>query len=325
MKNKFWFYLLIVLFVPALSLASEQYQQMQTLLKKMQKAAHSVNYEGTFVYGQKDQLSSMRLIHSVSNNEEKERLISMDGSGREVIRRGNTVTCILPDSRTVVVDKSRPVTQFPPVFPMSIKRLETHYSFKVIDGDQVAGRNTQKIMMIPKDNMRYGHHLWVDDETGLLLKTHLLNERAQKLEQFMFTQISFPDKIPASWLMPAVSGKEFNWYEADKAAPTDEEFKKTSTWAVEFLPKGFMPDMQRKHVMPSNAMPIEHMVFSDGLSSVSVFIEKGNNDKKDNLMGSSHVGAVHAHGRKMKDYHITVIGEVPLATIKMISQSVRQK
>lgn len=324
MKNKYLSYLYIALFIPGLSLAGEHYEQMQTFLKKMHTAAHTLNYEGTFVYGQDDQLSSMRIIHSASESEEKERLVSMDGSGREVIRNGDSVKCILPDTKSVVVEKSRPETQFPPAFPMSVDRISSHYEFKIIDGNKVAGRDTQQIMITPKDKLRYGHHLWIDKETGLLLKTHLLNEKSQKLEQFMFTQISFLDKIPNSWLMPAVSGRNFQWYQADEQQ-TEQDSNKPSSWQVTTLPKGFMPDMQRKHMMPSNSMPVEHMVFSDGLSSISVFIEKNKADTKDNLMGSSHMGAVHAHGRNMNGYHVTVVGEAPLAAIKMISQSVKPK
>jgi sigma-E factor negative regulatory protein RseB len=321
MKNKAAV-LTIILFLPLLAYASENYEQVQEWLKKMHTAAHTLNYEGTFVYGQKDQLSSMRIIHSASEKDEKERLVSMDGSGREVIRKGNSVTCILPDTQTVVVEKSRPSSQFPPMFPTSIDRLMPNYDFKLVDGSRVAGRKTLKIVITPKDNLRYGHSLWVDKKTGLLLKTHLLNENSRKLEQFMFTQINFVDEIPASWLMPAVSGKEFNWYEA--AEPEPDQVKKISDWEVLTLPKGFMPDMQSKHMAPKNSMPVEHMVFSDGLSSISVFIEKDMNEK-DNLVGSSRMGAVHAHGHKLDGYHVTVVGEAPLASIKMISKSVRRK
>lgn len=321
MKNKLTV-VIFATFLPLLAFATDHYQQVQSWLKKMHTAAHTLNYEGTFVYGQKEQLSSMRIIHSATESEEKERLVSMDGSGREVIRKGDSVTCILPDTKTVVVEKSRPATQFPPAFPMSIDRLTSNYDFKVIDGSQVAGRHTQKIIITPKDKMRYGHHLWVDKETGLLLKTYLLNERSRKLEQFMFTQINFFDKIPASWLMPAVSGKDFNWYEAQQPEAAVE--KKNSNWTVTSLPDGFVPDMQRKHMAPSNSMPVEHMVFSDGLSSISVFIEKDVNNK-DNLVGSSHMGAVHAHGHKLNGYHVTVVGEAPLKSIKMVSQSVKKK
>ncbi len=321
MKNKLSF-ILFALFVPLLAFAADHHDQVQEWLKKMHRAAHTLNYEGTFVYGQKDQMSSMRIIHSATENEEKERLVSMDGSGREVIRKGNSVTCILPDTQTVVVEKSRPNSQFPPMFPTSIEWLTANYKFKVVDGNRVADRQTQKIEITPKDNMRYGHHLWVDKETGLLLKTHLLNENAKKLEQFMFTQINFFDQIPASWLMPAVSAKDFNWYEAE--TPKTDNKKKNSTWEVGSLPKGFKADMQRKHMTPKNSMPVEHMVFTDGLSSISVFIEK-DNDNKDNLIGSSHMGAVHAHGHKVNGHHVTVVGEAPLISIKMISKSVTKK
>lgn len=321
MKNKASFFY-IILCLPLLAYANDHSAQVQDWLKKMHRAAHTLNYEGTFVYGQKDNLSSMRIIHSASEKEEKERLVSMDGSGREVIRKGNSVTCILPDTQTVVVEKSRPTSQFPPMFPTSIERLTPNYDFKIVDGSRVAGRQTQEIIITPKDNMRYGHHLWVDKETGLLLKTYLLNEKANKLEQFMFTQINFFDQIPPDWLMPAVSGKDFNWYEAEASKPGTARTQ--SDWEVSKLPKGFLPDLQKQHMTPQNGMPVEHMVFSDGLSSISVFIEKDMNSK-DNLVGSSHMGAVHAHGHKMDGYHVTVVGEAPLASIKMISQSVIKK
>ena len=158
MKSKTRFSLTL-LFLPLLAFASDQHALVQEWLKKMHTAAHTLNYEGTFVYGQKDQLSSMRIIHSANDKEEKERLVSMDGSGREVIRKGNSVTCILPDTQTVVVEKSRTDSQFPPMFPTTIERLTPNYDFKVMDRSRIAGRKTQKISITPKDDIRYGHHL----------------------------------------------------------------------------------------------------------------------------------------------------------------------
>jgi sigma-E factor negative regulatory protein RseB len=90
---------------------------VQPWLEKMHRAAHMLNYEGTFVYGQQDQLSSVRIIHSVSELGERERLVSMDGTGREIFRDGDRVTCIYPDSQSVMVEKSRPRASYPPTFP----------------------------------------------------------------------------------------------------------------------------------------------------------------------------------------------------------------
>jgi sigma-E factor negative regulatory protein RseB len=299
-------------------------EDVQAWLKKMHHAAHMINYDGTFVYGQHNQLSSMRIIHSVSGDGERERLISMDGTGREVIRDENTVTCILPDSQSVMVEKSRPDSDFPPTFPMEVGHLSKYYHLSLAGKGQVAGRTTQKILITPLDNLRYGHALWVDEKTGLVLKTHLLNEKGKPVEQFMFTQIKFMDKVPEKLLEPGIKGENFTWYEAKDTSQKMETGKK-SPWQVTELPPGFREDMKRMHRMPNSKMPVEHQVYSDGLASVSVFIEKITGDDKDNLYGSSHMGAVNAHGRKLNGYHVTVVGEVPQAAVMMIGESVKYK
>ena len=319
MKNKFVVFLFAVL-LPVGSIASTSVEEVQSWLEKMHRAAHMQNYEGTFVYGQNNQLSSMRIIHSATANGVRERLISMDGTGREVIRNGDTVTCILPDSNSVVVEKSRPATQFPPAFPMKVGQLSQYYSLRLDGKGEVAGQPTQKILIKPKDNLRYGHALWVHDNTGLLLKTYLLNEKGEPVEQFMFTQIKFVKTIPEILLKPSINSDKFTWYEnKENTKPTTN---KKIAWQVQKMPAGFKQDMQRKHKMSTIAMPVEHMVFSDGLASISVFIEKSKHDKS-NLVGGSRMGAVNAHGRAFKNYHVTVMGEVPHATVKMIGESIR--
>lgn len=91
------------------------------------------------------------------------------------------------------------------------------------------------------------------------------------------------------------------------------------------LPAGFEQDMTRIHQIPTSIMPVEHRIYSDGLASVSVFIEKNAEKGEDNLFGGSHMGAVNAHGRTLNGYHVTVVGEVPQATVKMIGESVRYR
>ena len=145
MINKF------VSFVVLISLTTCVYadhpnKDVEKWLEKMHNAAHMINYEGTFVYGQNNELSSMQIIHSVDESGEFERLISLDGSGREVIRSGNTVTCVLPDKESVVVDKSRPDAEFPPSFPSKIDQLEEYYHFQINGEGRVAGQKTKNIL-----------------------------------------------------------------------------------------------------------------------------------------------------------------------------------
>lgn len=289
-------------------------------LEKMHHAAHMINYDGTFVYDQNDELTSMQIIHSVDATGEFERLISLDGSGREVIRSGDSVTCILPDKKSVVVDKRRADEAFPPQFPLKIEQLSDYYNFHLNGEARVAGRVAKKLIIEPKDEYRYGHTLWIDSQTGLLLKDHLIGEKGNVVEQFMFTQINYPSKIGKDRFKSDVKKKKFVWYKA-KEPEIKNKTKQSMSWKVKQLPAGFVPGVARHHKMSMSAMPVEHLMFSDGLTSISVFVEKEMENSK-NLVGGSKMGAVNAYGRAVDQYHVTVVGEVPQATVKMVGDSV---
>lgn len=312
-------YSFLLLLISSASQADHPKDDIEKWLTKMHNAAHMINYDGTFVYGQNDELSSMQIIHSVDKNGEFERLISLDGSGREVIRSGDTVTCILPDKKSVVVDKSRPDSEFPPAFPLKVEQLSEFYNFHFSGEGRVAGHTAKKLVIKPKDKYRYGHELWIDAKTGLLLKDHLIGEQGKTVEQFMFTQINYPEKINKDRLLSDNKSKKFKWYEAKE--PELKNINQSMNWKVMETPPGFVPGIKRHHKMTMSAMPVEHFMYSDGLSSISVFVEKQMKKSK-NLMGGSTMGAVNAYGRAIGDYHVTVVGEVPHATVKMIGDSV---
>lgn len=309
----------VILILPATVLA-EDIDRIQRLLGKMQHAAHMVSYDGTFVYSQNSQLSAMRIIHSADKDGERERLVSLDSTGREVIRNRDGVTCILPDSNAVVVEKKRPPIQFPPPFPEKIDHLTAQYHFSLKGEEKVAGRLAYKLNIKPRDQFRYGHQLWIDKKTGLLLKTHLLNEQGQPVEQFMFTHIKYLKKVPEELLKPGVDSGKLTWYEATNDLDGDAKGNSKRIWKITRLPVGFKRDHQGWHATPMGNKPLEHLVFSDGLASISVFIEDQKGD--DNLMGGTRMGGVNAHGRSLNGYHVTAVGEVPEATVKMISESI---
>jgi len=304
--------------MPVLTWANDD-QNIEMWLQKMHHAAHMLNYTGRFVYQQDKQLSLMSIAHAVTKDGQREKLVSMDETGREVIRDGDRVTCILPDSRSVMVEKSSGKVEFPPVFPVSVDQLKGQYTFHIGSQDRIAGQQARKIVIMPTDKYRYGHRLWVDEKTGLLLKTQLLDESGKLLEQFMFTHIEFMKKVPDILLKPRATGKEYTWYEAqDSDEPVNKEHR--HAWLVQELPRGFVSDLTRYHHMAGNTS-VEHLMFSDGLASVSVFIEK-DKDKEPSFEGSTRMGAVNAYGRKLGDYHITTVGEVPRRTVRMIGESV---
>jgi sigma-E factor negative regulatory protein RseB len=172
----------------------------------------------------------------------------------------------------------------------------------------------------PRDIYRYGHNLWVDSETGLLLKDHLVGEKGNSVEQFMFTSVNYPKEISKEHFKQSENSKTYTWHKAKKM-PAGTDSSKSMDWKVVQTPPGFMPGMKRHQNITTSVMPVEHFIFSDGLASISVFVEKKMKNSK-NLIGSSTMGAVNAYGRLVGDYYVTVVGEVPHATVKMIGDSV---
>ncbi|HSS66086.1 MAG TPA: sigma-E factor regulatory protein RseB domain-containing protein, partial [Gammaproteobacteria bacterium] len=180
-------------------------------LEKMARAAQSLNYDGTFVYRNGDRMESMRIIHLATPAGERERMFSLTGAAREVLRDSEKVTCILPDNQSVVVKKSRPRSVTLRVFDPR-EGFARHYDLSSQPGERVAGRKTALIKVTPKDEYRYGYRLWLDRVTGLLLKSELVGDSGRALEQIVYTDIKLPATIPEELLEPAISGEGYTWY-----------------------------------------------------------------------------------------------------------------
>ena len=300
----------------------------QSWLERMHRAAKTQNYDGTFVYSRDNSMNAMRIIHAVDKGGVRERLVSLDGNGREVIRSSDSVICILPDRETVVVEKGQPKENFPPRFPMRVGRLAAYYEFDVNEqnNERVAGQTTAQITITPKDGFRYGYRLWVDRQTGLLLKSRLLDDHSKPVEQFMFTRIEYLNEVPEKLLQPGVDGKAFTWYEADDREQAVGD-RREQGWELTKTPPGFELDFHREHSFARSKQLTKHLVLTDGLASVSVFIEPHyeTEEVEENLMGGSRMGAINAYGRVLNGYHVTAVGEVPQAAVRMISESVNYK
>ncbi len=291
-------------------------------LEKMAAAAQNLNYDGTFVYRNGDRMESMRIIHLATPNGERERMFSLTGAAREVLRDNEKVTCILPDSQSVVVTKRRPRAVTLRVFDPR-EGFSRHYVLSSQPGERVAGRKTALIEVRPKDEYRYGYRLWLDRVTGLLLKSELVGDAGRALEQIVYTDIKMPATIPAELLQPAISGAGYTWY-SDNGSNTLPVAEMASGWFVGWQPDGF--EMSDRVFDPTSLsrMPIEHLVYTDGLASVSVFIERLSS-AAEGIEGHSNMGAMNAYGRVHGDYQITVVGEVPSITVERVADSVERR
>src|SRR3989344_7561131 len=247
-------------------------------LMKINQAARRLDYEGVFVYQHETHLEAMRIIHKVENGAARERLVSLNGAPREIIRDQREVTCYWPDKNSVMVEFRKADKQaFPAILPERIRDLDDYYAIRLGNVERITGRPAQLVIVKPVDQYRYGYHLWADKETGLLLKADLLDTQGRVLEQFMFTQINIGAKIPASALEPGVSRQGMVWHreEDDRpAAPTAQ------AWSAAKLPRGFRLSAHVARQTPMGKRPGEHRVSSDGLATVSVCVEKRARDGK---------------------------------------------
>ncbi len=295
----------------------------EAALRTMHEATRTLNYDGVFVYQRGDQLESMRLIHRFAEDTESERLISLSGPAREVIRNGALVTCLSADKHGAPPDKNPPRDIIGIGFSAPVEKLQSSYAFAIEGRDRVAGRDALVIAVTPHSPDRYGYRLWLDEQTKLLLKSAILDGAGLSLEQVQFTQLEVRDEIAADLLKPGIEGTAFNWRtdnEGDYDDPRDES-KLPPDWQASWLPRGFEFKESSLQKMEDKSGPISHLVYSDGLAMVSVFVETIADEKRA-LRGQSSRGAVNAFSRLDDMHQITVVGEVPLPTVKRIATSV---
>ena len=289
-------------------------------LGEMSSALRSLDYDGTFVYLHDGKLEAMRIVHQAGEYGEMERLVSLTGSPREVLRDDRVVTCIMADSKSVMVGQSHTRQPFP-VVPGDLDGLSHYYQLQEVGDDRMAGYLSRVISITPKDKFRYGYRFWIDASNYMLLKSDLTDVDGKAIEQVMFTRLNVGGGIPVAALQPSLTGDGYNWSRqgADSQNPAARTDK--PGWAVKRLPAGFeLTDFQHKRMRKDGAS-VEHLVFSDGLATMSVYVEKLQSDD-DAFQGLSSMGAMNAFGAVVEGYQVTVVGEVPPATVQMVASSV---
>lgn len=297
-------------------------QDPHQLLDRMVEAARTLSYDGTFVYRSGTVVESMRILHRHDERGERERLVSLDGVAREVIRDNDKVTCILPDTDEVLVGKRRlRGVNAGPLF--SAGEIPGQYRVALVGKDRVAGRKAARLAVRPLDDRRYGYELWVDLHSGLLLRSALISPAGEVLEELAYTSLTVPAEIPDDMLESSLSGPGIRRYDVSDQ-PTATEPGGTSAWQIGGLPKGFELRERVFGVIAQSDVPIEHLVYSDGLASLSVFIEKLAN-RAEAMEGPSRMGAVSAFGRMVGDHQVTVVGEVPMVTVETVGRAVQPR
>ena len=312
-----------LLFQATVVFADSASEKAQMLINEMSRASHDLNYDGVLVYRCANQMNTMRIIHKAGGEGEHERLVSLTGSAREVIRDGNTVRCFFPENKAVMVEKSHAGKLISSYLPDPIERIADHYHFEIATQDRVAGRNAWVVNIIPGDNLRYGYQLWVDQDTRLMLKSELKNSDGITLEQIMFTQLEVLEQIPDSLLKPTITGADYTWYETTAKSKMEVQ-NSDIRWIVTWMPDGFTMSEYGKQSMSMSQVPVDHMVFTDGLAMVSIFIEKLTRDAQ-SAEGPSTMGGINTYAVLTGGYQVTAVGEVPMTTVRLMANSVKPR
>lgn len=287
------------------------------LLNNMSSADDTLNYQGVFVLRKADRMMSMRVSHAADENGIRERLESLNGESKHVIRSNAEVLSIYPERGMLVVSDDTYKAALHPTLPENLDKLQSYYQIERQPDDRIANHRTAVLRLSPKDKHRYGYRYWVDANTGVLLRCDLTDQNDAVIEQMMFTQLDYIDALP---------DEHFNYPGIDKLTRKHLSENRTAlqqlSWQVTDLPAGFM--LTRSSSRDSNGAPAMHLVYSDGLASVSVFVEHGKTDHH-YLAGATNMGALNAYGMRHGEHYITVMGEVPATTVKQIAASTVNK
>jgi sigma-E factor negative regulatory protein RseB len=291
-------------------------------LTKMANASRKLNYSGTFVYQHADRIETSRIVHFVNPaGGEFEKLETLDGPAREVIRTNDQVTCYRPDARTVTIEK-RSARRFPALFPDQLSGVADNYVVVIRGMDRVAGYDCQVVVLEPKDRLRYGHQFCAEAASGLPLRARTLSEKNQLLESFAFTEVKVGGRFSRDQVRSRYAEKSRDW-KVDHSALVLSDVPADTGWTLTRQPAGFKKLTELKRSIAGRTAVVSHIVYSDGLAAISVFIEPM--PKSRPAKSLTHQGAVNIYVRPVADHMVTVLGETPASTVMQVANSLELK
>ncbi|GAB2181600.1 MucB/RseB C-terminal domain-containing protein [Denitratisoma sp. agr-D3] len=291
-------------------------------LQRVNGSASKLNYSGVFVYRSGNNTETSRIAHAADGNRELERIEVLDGSPREVIRENDETKCYLSESRLVVVEKRSNRRSFPALLPEGLGGLTDYYQFRKGTPARVAGYEAQLIVVEPRDDLRYSRQYWIENNTGLLLKAVLLNDKGETRESFAFTELKIGGPVDKEALRGHLKATGADW--RVHTVKTTETGAEGIAWGLRAPVPGFRLVSGMKRQNRADGPETSHLVFTDGLAAISVFIEPASPVKRSEVTSFS-MGAVNVYRRALGDYQLMAMGDVPLNTLKRLVDAIEPK
>ena len=308
--------------------APAQAREVRTWLTRIHEAASRHNFQGTFIVSSGGTASSARIAHYCDGPNQFERSETLDGQQRLVYRHNDTVHTVWPSGKLVLIEQRSLTASFPALLQSGDDRIADFYDVRPQGAERVAGREANVLSVKPKDGLRYGYRLWADQASGLLLRADTIGERNEVLESSAFSEVAIDVKAqPDSVLAPM---KKLDGWRVLRPAMTATRLE-AEGWSLRQPAPGFKQVSCVKRPMeldaatpPNGADPqVLQAIYSDGLTYVSVFVEPFNAQRHTRPLLAA-VGPLQTLMQQQGDWWITVVGEVPAATLRVFAKALER-
>jgi sigma-E factor negative regulatory protein RseB len=315
-------------FGPAISMPDSE---TRAWLLRIQEAPKKRSFSGTFVFSSGGAMSSARITHFGQGQNQFERVDSLDGPPRQLLRHNDLVHTVWSQSGVVVVEKRDSRFTFPALLLGADEQVFSNYEVLRFQGaERVAGHDARVLLFKPKDEHRYGYRLWSDKETGLLLRADVVGERNEVLESSAFSEVTIGVKAHPEQVLSAI--RKLSSYRSIKVEMTPTTLD-AHGWQLRALVPGFKEircferpwgasqdatsneRLQNANVAPTKALQV---IYSDGLTHVSVFVEPFDGARHGRQV-PVFLGATRTFSVRQADWWITAVGDVPLATLRSLA------
>ncbi len=309
-----WVAILWLVAVPA---SADQFNDVRAWLERMATAMREQDYQGTFVYVRGDDVETIRLTHVRQGDEIHERLVAVSGPQREIVRDGQGVRAILGEQEQPLQDPLLTGAVFPDFSVATLERARERYLFEVGSLGRIAGHQGRKISIVPRDEYRYGYELWLEEQSALLLRWVLYDGNRRPLAKLMFTELATGEEVDSGELQSELPEQRFITIQAASPRIDTQGASEAQPLSPRHMPPGFVLAAHARH---DDNPTYEHLVFSDGLASVSVYLEPAAGEGGI-PQGLSRMGTTNAWSRSREERRVTAIGEVPPITLKTIGNA----
>lgn len=298
-----------------------------SLLVQMSEAVRRTTYSGIVVYSSESRMETLSILHEYRDGAVRERLTSMTGDAREIYRTNDEVICVIPEQKLITVDQRghQAASLLPSLRSDQLDSLEDRYRFEDMGTRRVAGRQCRGVRILPRDDMRYGYEYWLDTETHLPLRLSVLDADGRSIEQMMFTSVSFPERFDDARFQRDASS---DGYRIIRHADETPRLRVPARWSVSNTPPGFRKIAHSVRQGADDRVPVEHFLFSDGLATISVYGANAPDETSviplapedaQTAQRQAHMGALNVVSRIIDGHSVTVVGEVPVATVQWLA------